>query len=111
MNSENSENSEKPKPIVVNRRKKVPVAMREQVWLQNLGKCYDHKCYVSWCENIITVFDFHVGHDKPDSQGGVLELPNLKPICSRCNQSMSDNFTIEEWSSRVANKKTRWLCC
>jgi len=99
------------KPIVVHRRKTVPVAMREQVWLQNLGRVYDHACYVSWCENIITVSDFHVGHDKPDSRGGVLELPNLKPICSRCNQSMSDNFTIEEWSSRVTNKKKRWFFC
>ena len=91
----------------------IPKAVREQVWLQNLGKVYEHKCYVSWCKNIITVFDFHVGHDIPESKGGVLELQNLKPICARCNQSMSDNYTIHEWSSKITNKR-RWcriICC
>ena len=95
------------------RKEKIPKAVREQVWLQNLGKVYEHKCYVSWCKNIITVFDFHVGHDIPESKGGVLELHNLKPICARCKQSMSDNYTIQEWSSKISNKR-RWcriFCC
>ena len=95
------------------RKEKIPKAVREQVWLQNLGKVYEHKCYVSWCNNVITVFDFHVGHDIPESKGGVLELHNLKPICARCNQSMSDNYTIQEWSAKISNKR-RWcriFCC
>ena len=90
------------------RKEKIPKAVREQVWLQNLGKVYEHKCYVSWCKNVITVFDFHVGHDIPESKGGVLEIHNLKPICARCNLSMSDNYTIQEWSSKVSNKR-RWF--
>ena len=37
---------------------------------------------------------FYVGHNKPESRGGTLSINNLKPICSRCNLSMSDNYTI-----------------
>lgn len=76
----------------------IPKAIREQCWSQTFGKVYEHKCYVHWCENIISVFDFHVGHDKPESKGGTLDITNIKPICARCNLSMSDNYTIEEWN-------------
>ena len=56
----------------------IPKAIREQCWIQVFGKEFEHKCYISWCENNINVFDFHVGHDKPESQGGTLDIANLK---------------------------------
>jgi 5-methylcytosine-specific restriction endonuclease McrA len=87
-------------------RKAIPKALREQVWLTSCGKVYDHSCYVRWCQNTVTVFDYHVGHDIPHSQGGPMELPNLKPICSRCNSSMGDKYTIQEWTRLVSSKKT-----
>jgi 5-methylcytosine-specific restriction endonuclease McrA len=80
------------------KKKNIPKAIREQCWLQTMGKIFEHKCYITWCNNTINVFDFHVGHDKPESKGGNLSIDNLKPICSRCNQSMSNNYTIEEWN-------------
>ena len=58
-------------------------------------------------ENIMNVFDFHVGHDIPESKGGTLDLENLKPICSRCNQSMSDNYTIQEWIQLTKEKEKK----
>ena len=79
------------------RKAKIPAAVREQCWTASLGKKYESKCYVRWCNNIINVFDFHVGHDKPESKGGTLDINNLKPICARCNLSMSNNYTISEW--------------
>ena len=79
------------------RKTNIPKAIREQVWLVNFGKIYEKTCYIHWCNNIIDVFDFHVGHDRPESKGGTLDINNLKPICSRCNLSMSDNYTIQEW--------------
>jgi len=82
----------------------IPKAIREQVWLKTCGKVYEQKCCVHWCNNKMTVFDFHVGHDKPESKGGTLDIGNLEAICSRCNQSMSDNYTIKEWSNLSANK-------
>tara|TARA_B100000902_G_scaffold101935_1_gene104287 strand:- start:13 stop:354 length:342 start_codon:yes stop_codon:yes gene_type:complete len=86
------------------RKSNIPKAIREQVWLKNFGKIYESPCYVHWCDNIINVFDFHVGHDVPESKGGTLDINNLKPICSRCNLSMGDKFTIEEWDNLFLEK-------
>ena len=44
-------------------------------------------------------------HDQPESKGGTLDVNNLKPICSRCNHSMSNNYTIEEWDKLSMNKE------
>ena len=88
---------------------KIPKAVREQVWLSEFGKVYQHPCYVRWCQNEITVFDFHVGHDIPESKGGTLDVNNLKPICARCNLSMSDNYTIQEWD-KLSDKKKNNKC-
>ena len=90
------------------KKKNIPKAIREQVWLQVIGKLYEHKCHIHWCKNIINVFDFHVGHDIPESKGGSLDLNNLRPICSRCNSSMSSNFTIKQWDT--AGKKKSSTC-
>ena len=85
----------------------VPRAIREQCWLNIIGKKYEAKCYVKWCNNIMNVFDFHVGHDIPESKGGTLDLDNLKAICARCNLSMSDNYTIQEWILLTTDKDKR----
>ena len=37
--------------------------------------------------------------DVPESKGGSLDINNLKPICARCNLSMGDKYTIEEWNN------------
>jgi hypothetical protein len=86
----------------------IPKAIREQCWLQVFGENFKEKCYISWCENDINVFDFHVGHDKPESAGGTLAVSNLKPICARCNLSMSNNYTIAQWN---ALNGTQSKCC
>ena len=88
----------------------IPKALREQVWIQTMGRTFQKKCYVHWCENVINVFDFHVGHDKPESEGGTLEITNLKPICARCNLSMSDNYTIQEWCDLSEDKSKKKKC-
>ena len=95
------------------RKEKIPKAIREQLWLTTFGKKYEHKCYIPWCKNVINVFDYHVGHDKPESEGGTLDIDNLKPICARCNLSMSNNYTIQEWIKLEKKKKRccKWCCC
>lgn len=85
----------------------IPKAIREQCWIKYFGKKFEHKCYISWCENKITVFDFHVGHDKPESEGGTLDIDNLRPICARCNLSMSNQYTITQWDHLHGKK----ICC
>jgi len=85
-------------------KKKIPKAIREQCWLNTVGKKYETKCYVPWCNNKMTVFDFHVGHDIPESKGGTLDIENLKAICARCNLSMSNRYTIQEWIELTRGK-------
>jgi 5-methylcytosine-specific restriction endonuclease McrA len=132
----------KPKTTVLSstqQRKKanIPKALREQVWIQNIGNQFEHKCLVEWCQNTMNVFDFHVGHNIPESQGGATNIKNLKPICARCNLSMGSQYSIEEWSKMgqtlpqktskkqprtvsatntvtpaiASVKKPWWLCC
>ena len=79
----------------------IPKAVREQCWLAAFGRTFDHTCYIPWCANTITVFDFHVGHDTPESQGGTLDPRNLRPICAQCNLSMSNKYTIDEWNKSL----------
>ena len=38
----------------------------------------------------------------------ILALNNLKPICARCNLSMSDNYTIKEWNNLNRSKFKKW---
>lgn len=77
---------------------KIPKALREQVWLQFIGEKYKTKCYIKWCRNSMDVFNFQVGHNIPESKGGLTILENLRPICGRCNLSMSNTYTIDEWN-------------
>ena len=51
----------------------------------------------------ITPFTFEVGHNKPYSNGGKLEINNLLPICSTCNKSI-DEF------SKIATIKNNPCC-
>ena len=91
-------------------KKVIPKALREQVWIHNFGYNFRHRCYIDWCSNIINVFNFHVGHNIPESKGGKTCLENLKPICPRCNHSMGSQYTITEWQGLDKNEN-RKTCC
>ena len=80
-------------------KQRIPAALREQVWLHKMGKVYEGKCSTTWCQNTITVFDFQSGHNIPESKGGPTTLENLIPLCSRCNLSMGNEYTIDQWST------------
>ena len=97
----------KRKHKLTQKKRPIPKAIREQVWITYCGRTFSRKCYVRWCKNKMNVFDFHVGHDKPESKGGDLDISNLKPLCSRCNHSMSNTFTIREWNALHKRK----ICC
>lgn len=84
------------------RKAKIPKALREQVWLVNIGKVFETKCKIVWCENRINAFDYQCGHNIPESRGGKTNLGNLVPICSRCNISMGNSYSIDQWNSKFA---------
>lgn len=84
------------------RKAPIPTALREAVWIYHMGRSFEGKCRVPWCPNTITAFEFQCGHNIPESKGGPTRIDNLVPICSRCNLSMGDRYTITEWGSLVA---------
>lgn len=94
-----------PKPVTVpkpkangkKQKKKIPVALREQVWLKQMGRVFEGKCSTTWCQNTISVFDFQSGHNIPESKGGPTNLENLVPLCGRCNLSMGNEYTFDQW--------------
>lgn len=87
----------------------IPKALREQVWLTHMGRRYEGKCIVRWCKNNMTVHDFHVGHNIPESKGGATEISNLLPICSRCNLSMGSQYSVQEWA-KLSRPVSVWCC-
>lgn len=105
------------------KKKTIPKALKEQVWMQKAGHVFDVKCPITWCENHINAFNFHTGHNIPESKGGKTSIENLIPICDRCNTSMGDRFSIDEWnklgpgsaqahvSAQAQLQKPWWICC
>ena len=92
--TEKSQPQPKSKPY---KKQKISAALREQVWVQRNGRIFETKCMVTWCKNTVTVFDFQCGHDIPESKGGPTDITNLYPICGKCNLSMSNTYTFQEW--------------
>lgn len=76
----------------------IPKALRNIVWITYCGEVFRSNCHVSWCTNIMTPFDFEAGHNIPESKGGATTLDNLRPICSQCNKSMGNRYSIDEFS-------------
>ncbi len=93
----------KPTTALKARKEKIPLALRQQVWIQRMGKVFEGKCPVTWCSNTINVFDFESGHNIPESKGGETTVTNLVPICSRCNKGMGNRYTIEEWCTKFSD--------
>jgi 5-methylcytosine-specific restriction endonuclease McrA len=89
-------------------KKNIPKALRQQVWLKYNGRKFESKCNIQWCVNIISVFDYHVGHNIPESKGGGINIDNLQPICANCNLSMSTK-TIDDWNDMY--KQNRKSLC
>jgi hypothetical protein len=79
-------------------KRKIPKALREQVWISNAGNQFSIKCFTPWCKNIINAFDFHCGHKLAEANGGSTHITNLIPLCSRCNLSMGTK-SYTEWIS------------
>ena len=92
----------KTKFIIKIKKKRIPRALREQIWIKrNKGK-FEVKCPIKWCKNKINCYNFHSGHNVPESKGGATNIRNLIPICAKCNLSMSNNYTIKQFSKKFA---------
>ncbi len=90
---------------MVFKKKPIPKALREQVWIKHFGEVFKSKCYIKWCNNSINVFNFQVGHNIPESKGGETVIDNLFPLCSKCNQSINNKYSIDEFNDKFGEKK------
>ena len=90
------------------KKKSIPKAIREQLWIEKIGKKFEAKCKTTWCRNKINVFDFQAGHDIPECRGGTIEISNLQPICTRCNLSMGSQHTFKEWCKK-GKQDSKWI--
>ena len=93
----------KVQPTQKKRKATIPKALREQVWLKQMGYTFEGKCPTTWCQNKITVFNFESGHNIPESKGGPTTIENLIPLCGNCNKSMSSGHTFHEWCAQYSN--------
>ena len=93
-----------PEILVIKKAKaRIPGALKEQVWIKHNKKKFQVKCPIEWCKNKINCFNHHIGHIIPESKGGPTTIENLKPVCAKCNLSMSNNYTIDEFSEKFAS--------
>ena len=62
--------------------------LRRAVWNKHVGEHVgSHLCFC--CDlSVVSQLTFEVGHVISVFEGGTLDVENLRPICSSCNQSM-----------------------
>ena len=90
------------KYTIKKKKQRIPRALREQVWIKHNENKFKVKCPIKWCRNKINCFNFHSGHNVPSSKGGATNIRNLTPICAKCNLSMSNNYTIKQFSKKFS---------
>lgn len=76
-------------------KKKIPKKVKLDVWNTFIGaEIAKHKCLC--CKRTtIDRAEFDCGHVISEANGGGLEISNLRPICSACNNSMSTMNMID----------------
>jgi 5-methylcytosine-specific restriction endonuclease McrA len=98
------------------KKKHISASLKTSVWIHYVGQKFNGYCCVEWCKTNLTPFTFEVGHNIPESKGGSTTIDNLRPICSQCNKSMGNKYTITEYSTKYKQKKKpnvflNWLFC
>ena len=91
------------------RKKKIPKAVREALWIEHFKGKFEAKCKTTWCPNMITAYSFQAGHNIPECKGGATALENLVPICARCNLSVGSQYTFTEWCRLGKPLGRTWL--
>jgi hypothetical protein len=69
------------------KKKKIPPVKRKKIWENYIGNKASDVC--TCCrETEISMLNYDCGHIVAESEGGTLEISNLRPICKSCNSSM-----------------------
>lgn len=79
-------------------RKTIPKAIKNQLWRKYFGDKMKGECYC--CKSEIDALEnWQAGHIQAASLGGSDKIDNLRPLCSTCNQSMS-NMNMDDYIKR-----------
>jgi len=71
------------------KKKNIPKVLRDDVWSKYVGDFIGKTKCLCCGIRYIKMNDFHCGHVVAESKGGKTNLNNLRPICAKCNLSMS----------------------
>jgi hypothetical protein len=89
---------EDPKPAVKvakkPNKKKITLAMRDEIWEKYIGNSLSCLCPVCQKHNIRAT-SFSAGHVNAEAAGGVTDITNLVPICGSCNSRMNTENLFE----------------
>ncbi len=75
----------------------IPKAVRDAVWMRDVGNSKSGKCYI--CPRIITDDNFEAGHIISKHNGGNDDYDNLRAICIPCNRSMKST-NLEDYKEK-----------
>lgn len=95
-------------PSLKRKRKTLPKAIRSQVWRNEFSDSMNGSCPLCNCG--ISFEHFDCGHIVSHKNGGTDETYNLRPICGKCNRSMSA-MNMDEYCQRygIAYEVDRYM--
>jgi hypothetical protein len=70
------------------KKKIIPLALRRNVWNKHIGEEIGKTLCLCCKLSNISQMNFSCGHIISETNGGEINLENLKPICVSCNSSM-----------------------
>ena len=92
---EKEKEKEKEVEKIAYKKQKIPKSVRAHVWDLYIGShINEHRC-LCCKKTLIKITNFDVGHVVAESNGGTLEINNLRPICSVCNHAMQSTNMID----------------
>jgi hypothetical protein len=73
--------------------------------LKSKTTLYEMKCHTSWCMNLITPFNFHIGFLVPLNirTSENIDKNNLIPLCRSCSNGMNNKIRFREWDKLYVN--------
>lgn len=88
-------------------RKSIPTKIKNLVWTEDFGSKTNGKCPIYGCDKVLSldiINSWQCGHLISVKNGGKTISENLRPICTTCNQSMSDKNWDDWVYERMKNK-------
>jgi len=87
--------------VLKNNSSPIPKAIRDAVWMRDVGNSKNGECYV--CKRFITDDLYETGHIISRSNNGSDDFDNLRVVCVQCNKAMGTR-DLEEYRETYHSK-------